>query len=191
MNKFSSVESNVQNEGWLELRYDNAIRVVMPLGLQVAAPAAGSPLGAQAASSLQLQGSGITPLSCTEPDCVKGVPSVTQPLPTDLSQVWIDLLVAANLEVTDCGAPCLVIRGSGEQIAIPMFDAWVGTGKALERALAGSCKLFGMKECVAYHVYLITDAPVPLAALRNKLIALPIPGECVEVPAAAKPSVAA
>lgn len=183
--KFSSVSNEERIGGWLELRYDDAIRAVMPLGAQSVAPATGSPLGEQAPGSLRLQGTGVTSFSCTDPKCVNGVPPL-QHQPAEQIQFWMELQGAADVEVMDGGLSCLIVRGSTAQIAIPMFDASLGTDRALCDELKKYRKRVAMTGCVAFHVYLITGAPDSLAVLQGKRIALAIPPEHVMAAAIAE-----
>ncbi|HEX3764309.1 MAG TPA: hypothetical protein VHW23_36695 [Kofleriaceae bacterium] len=176
MRKFLNVAMTERTDGWLELRYDDAIRAVMPGELQVAMPA-GSPLGDPASGAIRLQGTGITSLSCTEPDCIKGVPPL-QHAPPEQIPFWMELQ-AADVEVMDGGTSCLIVRGSTAQIAVPMFDAALGADGMLCGGLKAYRKSAAMVGCVAFHVYLITTAPDPLAVLRGKRIALPIPSHLV------------
>jgi hypothetical protein len=174
---FSSVARNERSDGWLELRYDDAIRVMMPLGREVAAPAAASPLGEPAAGSLHLQGTGITSLSCTSPDCIRGVPPVQQP--PDQVQFWMELQATPHIEAMDGAPSCLIARGSTAQIAIPILDAALGTDWALCNEMKRYRQRAQMVRSVAFHVYLISVAPAWLGALQDKRIALPIPSELV------------
>lgn len=175
--KFSNVVKRERTDGWLELSYDDRIRVAMSLGPRVAAPAAGSPLGEQAAGSLRLQGTGITSLSCPNPNCIRGVPPVEQP--PEQIQFWMELNAPAEIKAMDDGTSCLITEGTSARIAIPIFDASIGTEAALCNELKKYRQRAGMVGCVAFHVYLIAAAPAPLAALQNKRIALAIPSELV------------
>jgi hypothetical protein len=174
--KFLNVAMTERTDGWLELRYDDAIRVVIPVGLQVM-PAAGSPLGDPAPGAIRLQGTGITSLSCTEPDCIKGVPPVRHDPPEQIP-FWMDLQ-AADVQAMDGGSSGLIVGGGAVQIAVPMFDGALGADGALRDDLKAYRESAAMMGCVAFHVYLITIAPAPLGVLQGKRIALPIPSHFV------------
>jgi hypothetical protein len=174
---FSSVARNERGDGWLELRYDDAIRVVMPLRPQIAMPAPSSLLDDQAADVLRLQGTGITSLSCPNPNCVRGVPPVEQG--SDQIQFAMQMQATAHIEAMDGGPSCLIACGSSARVAIPIVDASLGTDWALCNEMKKYRQRAQMAHGVAFHVYLIAVAPAPLAALQNKRIALPIPSELV------------
>jgi hypothetical protein len=180
MRKFSSVVFT-ERAGWLEVLYDDAIRVTMALGSPIAVPDAGSPLGEQAPGSLRLAGAGLTSMSCTSPECIRGVPPVKKP--PDLVPFSVDLQ-ATDFEVIDGEWPCLVISASTGRIAIPIFDAALDPDdlcKAMTKYRNPDMRVPCQHEapCMGFHVYLISAAPAPLEALQNKHIALPIPSEIV------------
>jgi hypothetical protein len=175
--KFSSVAYKERVDGWIELQYDDAIRVAMAPGSLVAAPAAGSPLGEPAPGWLRLEGTGVTSLSCTTPDCIRGVPPVQQQ--PEQGAFWMELQATAQIDAMDGESSCLIASGSRARIAIPIFDAALGTDHALCSAMKNYRKGARMTRCVGFHVYLISAAPAALGALQNKRIALPIPSELV------------
>jgi hypothetical protein len=179
---FSNVETNRRSDGWLELRYDDAIRTVF----QSAATAASAPLGESGSGALQLKGTGITPMSCTTPECIRGVPPVQQELVPSVEQLdvqiqfWMELQATAHIEATEGGRSCLIVRASGARVEIPIIDLPLGTDRAF-KDMAKYCHDAKMGGCVAFHVYRITEATGPLAELENRCIALPIPFKLVKV----------
>jgi len=181
--KFLNVAMTERTDGWLELHYDNAIRAVMPDGLQTTAPGAGSPLGDPAPGVIRLQGTGITALSCQDPNCIKGVPPLQQE-PSDQIPFWMELPAGADIEAVAGGDSCLIIPGSLAQVAVPMFDASLVSDGALCDELKAYRKRAAMVKCVAFHVYTVTTAPDPLATLQGKRIALAIPSQFVAAAAA-------
>jgi hypothetical protein len=177
MRNFSSIVTKQRDDGWLELSYDDSIRVAMARRPPVTAAASGSPLGEPATGLLRLQGTGIASVTCPDPDCIKGIP----PLRKEPDQVvfWMDLPETAAIESMDGWPSCLIIPGSGGRIAVPIFDAVSGTEWAEGDELTAYRKRIRSGERVAFHVYRIAVAPGPLAALQNRRIALPIPCELV------------
>lgn len=176
-NLFSTVLLKKRNDGWIELSYDDVIRVMTPRRPNVAGAAAAPPLGEQLPGSFRLQGEGIISLSCTTPDCVKGIPPV-QKAP-DLAAFWMEIQMTSEIQAPANDQPRLVGSVSGSQISIPIFEMSLGTDQTLCHELKKYRQRAGVIGRVAYHVYAITDAPAELAALRNKRIALPIPSEQV------------
>lgn len=181
MRKFSSVVTSQRGDGWLELRYDDRISVVLALGPQVASAAAGSPLGEPAAGVLHLQGTGVASVSCPDPDCIKGIPPLQkQPEP---GVFWMALPKAATIAPSDGWPSCLIVpgTGTGASIAIPIFGAGPGTEwRGGDELTKYRQRINQADDPVAFHVYLISVARDSLAALQNKRIALPIPCELVK-----------
>jgi hypothetical protein len=157
---FSTAQQKNHNDGSLvELAYDDVIRVL---------PSASS--GAASSDSHHLlEGQSVTAFSCTDPKCISGTPPLKAGDP-----LTIEVQKPTEIIVPMPGGPaCLLAGANGSQISIPIFDASIGTGKALCDALTWYRTRVGRG--VAFHVYEITDAPSELSQLQSKHIAIPIP----------------
>jgi hypothetical protein len=184
-NLFSTVVRKPPRHGvYVELSYDDVIRVVVPSSesATATAPATALTTAPATAPGYLLQGQSAIGLSCTNPNCTSGTPPLRASDP-----ISIEIQTTATVEALASGGQRLLVETAGSQISIPILDAPMEAGQAqstaLCTALAAYRRVAALNEHTDFHVYRITDTPSALSQLQCKWIALPVP--CRDCPVGA------